>query len=123
LDTFPDSEDQIKKIDPKEVCQDWKSGRNLILVQYPRRSYVLNSASVSWKAAAQESRFGHFPGLGGPNKKNWSKRSISRSEIREEFIFGPISMDILCFELSVHFMKNPCARIVFWALSRTRSAK
>jgi hypothetical protein len=22
LDTFPDSEDQIKKIDPKEVCQD-----------------------------------------------------------------------------------------------------
>ena len=30
-----------KKIDPKESCQDWKSGRNLFLVQYPRRSLIL----------------------------------------------------------------------------------
>ena len=50
LDTFPDSEDQIKKIDPKEVSQDRKSGRNLLLVQYPRRSLILKSASVSWKS-------------------------------------------------------------------------
>ena len=70
---FPGLGGPNKKIDPKELYQDWKSERNLFLVQYPWISYVLNLACISWKILAQESCFEHFPGLGASNKKIDSK--------------------------------------------------
>ena len=103
-----------KKNDPKESYQDRKSGRNLFLVQYPWISYVLNLACISWKILAQESCFEHFPGLGAPNKKIISKRTISRSKIREEFIFGPISMDILCFDHFANLSEKLAISKVDW---------